>query len=95
MTGFFSRLFGGGKAKEPPAADPVAYEGYVIHPRPVAHSGAFNVAGRIVRQDDPDGEAHEFIRADTCQSYDDAVAMSVRKARQIIDERKDRLIPKA
>ncbi len=40
-----------------------------------------------------DGESrtHELIRADTMGSLDDATAISVAKARQMIDEQGDRL----
>ncbi len=96
MSGFFRRLFGGGGASGGggKAADPVVYNGYIIRPAPKQGDSHYNIAGTIVREDDPEGEAHKFIRADTYATVEDAVTWTVRKARQIIDERGDSLIPK-
>ena len=96
MSGFFKRLFGAGGSNDNAGkpADPVMYKGYIIHAAPKKGDSHFNVAGTIVREDDPDGEVHKFIRADTYASLEDAVTWSVRKAQQIIDEQGDRLIPK-
>ena len=98
MSGFLKRLFGGGggsgAGKAAPAGEPVVYNGYVIRAEPKENNGQYNIAGTITREGDPDGEAHSFIRADTYPSIDDAIAWSERKARQIIDEQGDRLIPK-
>ena len=44
------------------------------------------------QQDFPDGvKEHKFIRVDTHSSKDDAVAFSITKAQQIIDEQGDRI----
>lgn len=96
MAGLFSKLFGrkaGDAANDLGVAE--TYNGYVIRPNPRQDGGQWYVAGTIVREGDADGEAHEFIRADTFTSLDDAVFHSLRKARQIIDEQGERLIPKA
>ena len=94
MSGFFKRLFGGQSTSNGggPAAEPVIYNGYVIQPQPKQESGQWHVAGVITREDAPDGPAHRFIRADTYSSKDDADEFSVRKAKQIIDERGSRLL---
>ena len=96
MSGFFKRLFSGGGSNDNAgeAAEPVTYKGYIIRAKPKKGDSHFNIAGSIVREDDPDGEAHKFIRADTYATVEDAAAWSVRKAQQIIDEQGDRLIPK-
>jgi hypothetical protein len=49
--------------------------------------GQYRVAARIEK----DGRTHDLIRADTMASLDDAVALSLTKARQMIDEQGDRL----
>ncbi len=96
MSGFFKRLFGGGGSSSGggKAAEPVAYNGYIIRAEPKQGDSHFNIAGTIVREDDPEGEVHRFIRADTYATVEDAITWSVRKAQQIIDEQGDRLIPK-
>lgn len=99
MAGFFKRLLGGGGSNDNDGdsggslAEPVVYNGYVIQPQPKQDGGQWNIAGVITREDATGGE-HRFIRADTYTSRDDADAFSIRKARQIIDEQGDRLIPK-
>ena len=78
-------------APEAKAADPVAYNGFVIRPAPLRDGGHWHIAGSIVAADDPDGAVHEFIRADTFTDPDEAVKYTVRKAQQIIDERGNKL----
>lgn len=97
MAGFFKKLFGSGGSNDNGGrvAEPVLYGGYIIRAEPKANNGQYNIAGTITREDDPEGTAHQFIRADTYASLDDAVSWSERKAKQIIDEQGERLIPKS
>jgi hypothetical protein len=78
-------------AEEPPVP-PVEYKGYRIRPAPyLNNSSAYQVAGTI-EKDTPDGvKSHPFVRADTCQSREDAVTFTVTKAQQIIDQQGDRI----
>jgi hypothetical protein len=90
ISGFFGKLFGGsgGGAKE---ADATEYNGYTIRPAPRREAAGWLTVGTIAKQF-PDGvKEHHFIRADTSSSWDDAVALSIRKAKQIIDEQGDRM----
>ncbi len=73
------------------AAEPVAYKDFLIHPAPRREGSHWHIAGSIVSEADPQGPAHEFIRADTFTSLDEAVHFTVIKARQIIDERGKKL----
>ena len=86
---WFSRLFGA-KADQPTAA-PVAgreeHKGFAITPNPIKDGGQFRVDARIEK----DGKTHEMIRADTMASLEQATEISVRKAKQMIDEQGDRL----
>jgi hypothetical protein len=83
-------LFGsGGKAE--PKHEAVEYRGYQIRPAPQRTASGWNTAG-VISKEFPDGtREHTFIRVDTHSSQDDAVAFSVVKAQQIIDEQGDRL----
>ena len=92
MSGFFSKLFGGGGEKQEQAFEAETYEGFVIVPKPVANAGAYNIAGRIHKEGDPDGPCHNFIRADTFPSAEEAVRFTIIKAKQIIDQQGDRLL---
>jgi hypothetical protein len=92
MSGFFSKLFGGSGGKSAPAFEAETYKGYVIEPRPKGTSGTYNIAGNIRKEDDPDGPSHDFIRADTFTSTEEAARFSIIKAKQIIDQQGDRLL---
>ena len=74
------------------AAEPVAYKDFLIRPAPRREGGHWHIAGTIVSEADPQGQAHEFIRADTFTSLDEAVHYTVIKGRQIIDERGKKLL---
>jgi hypothetical protein len=84
-------LFGAGKEPGGKAAEPVNYNGYRITPAPERQASGWNTAG-VISKDFPDGvKEHKFIRVDTHTSKDDAVAFSITKAQQIIDEQGDRI----
>jgi hypothetical protein len=83
-------LFGSGD-KAAPKHDAVEYQGFMIHPAPQRQAAGWNTAGLITKEY-PDGRKEQtFIRVDTHSSQDDAVAFSVIKAQQLIDEQGDRL----
>jgi hypothetical protein len=92
MKGLLGRLFGGGaRAGAAPAGEAVEYNGYRIHPAPFRAEGQFQTAG-LIEKDFPDGrKEHRFIRAERHASQDEAVKFAVIKAKQIIDERGDRM----
>ena len=83
-------LFGsGGKAESKHEA--VEYQGFLIRPAPQRQTSGWNTAG-VITKSFPDGvKEHRFIRVDTHMSKDDAVAFSITKAQQIIDEQGDRI----
>jgi hypothetical protein len=87
------RLFGGGgegRSREP-SAPPVEYRGYRIRAAPYRTEGRYQTAG-IIERDDPAGmKEHRFIRAETHETRDEAITFSIAKAKQIIDERGDRV----
>lgn len=73
------------------AAEAVDYKGYQIYPSPQRTGGGWNTAGVISKSFEDGVKEHRFIRVDTHTSQDDAVAFSVTKAQQIIDEQGDRI----
>lgn len=91
--GFFGRLFGGGGGGSAAAADPVIYNELEIRPAPRNEGGRWLTAGSIAKPGaGPEGDdVHQFIRADTHTSREDAIDFTVRKAKQIIDEQGDSL----
>ena len=85
-----SRLFGGSKGGDaaPAAAGPAEeHKGFTITPTPIREGGSFRVSARIEKGD----QTHTLIRADTINDQEAALAASVRKAKQLIDEQGDRL----
>jgi hypothetical protein len=93
LKAVWARLAGahGASEVERDAAPAVEYKGYRIRPTPFRSNGHYQTAG-IIEKDAPDGvKAHRFIRADTHQSKEDAVAFVISKAKQIIDLQGDRI----
>ncbi len=94
LSGFLRRLTGGEAADDAaaaPAGPALAYEGYAIHAIPRRQGSQWLTAGLITKEF-PDGvKEHYFIRAETHASQDDASAFAVVKAKQIINERGDKL----
>ena len=91
MSGFFSKLFGKKSDAPETAAQSETYKGFVIEPRPKGGSGHYNVAGVIRKQGELDGPAHDFIRADTFTSVEEAARFSIIKAKQIIDQKGEKM----
>jgi hypothetical protein len=89
----FKRLFGGGGgASAKPEPELEVYKDFRIFPAPVAAAGGFRVAARIEKEVDGTLRTHHLIRADICESEDEAAAQATRKARMLIDQRGDRLL---
>jgi hypothetical protein len=88
LRGLFSARAGGAAEA---AGEPVEYKGYTIRPAPEKQSSGWNTAGVISKVFDDGVKEHRFVRVDTHSARDDAIAFSVTKAQQIIDEQGDRL----
>lgn len=90
---FLKRLFGLGSADQPaaPAAEAVEYKGFRIQPAPFKEGGQFQTCALIAKEVDGVTKEHRLIRADRFASIDDARDVSLRKARQMIDEQGERL----
>ena len=85
----FKRLFGGGAEPKKPSVEPEEYRGFLIYPEPAKEAGGYRIAARIEKVTDGQTRTHDLIRADVCSDRDEAVSMSVLKARQVIDEQGD------
>ncbi len=85
---WLSRLFGSaGGGDDAPSAEPEIYKGFSIRPEPMPDAGGFRIAAMIEK----DGRSHHLIRADVIRDRDEAVAASLAKARQMIDEQGERI----
>lgn len=91
------RLLGGlsGTGADPAAqavaGEPVEHDGYVIRPAPFPEAGQYQVAGTIEKTVGGETRTHSFIRADRLADPTEAIAFTVQKARQIIDQQGDRI----
>lgn len=85
------KLFGGGGTKEEPAAEAVEYNGFLIRPAPFIEDGQHQTCGIISKTIDGQLKEHRFIRADRFASRDDAIEVTLRKARQVIDEQGEKI----
>jgi hypothetical protein len=92
LKGIWTRLVSRiGGASDGPAIPAVEYKGYRIRPTPYRSKDQYQTAGTI-EKDTPEGmKQHQFVRADTYHSRDDAIAFTVLKAKQIIDLQGDRI----
>lgn len=83
-----SRLFGGGSG---PEAEPETYKGFRIIPEPIKEAGGLRVCARIEKEVDGETRTHRLIRADMCNSEDQAREISTAKAKTLIDEKGEAL----
>ena len=92
MLGFLKKALGGGAgSREPEPADPVEHEGFTIVATPRKAGSGWSTEGRIGKVIGGEAKEVHFIRADTSTSRDAAIALSVSKARKIIDEQGERV----
>jgi hypothetical protein len=93
LKSILSRIFGGGETSVPRTGpiEPTEYKGYLITPAPYPSRGQFQTAGVIAKDAGSDRREHRFVRAETHATLDEAVAFSIAKGKQIIDEQGERL----
>ncbi len=92
LGGFLRRLTGGGGDGDAAAVGPaLEYNGFTIQPAPRRERGQWLTAG-VISKDFPEGpKSQHFVRAETHASPELARDFSIVKAKQIIDERGDKL----
>ena len=93
---FWKSLFGGGAsgASDPAAARVVTqvdYKGFTIAARPYVEGGQYQVAGTVTKEIGGTLKEHRFVRADRLAGIDEAAAVTVKKAQQLIDQQGDSL----
>ena len=86
----FGRLAGESQVSEEAAEPEVAatdtHHGFELRAAPIREGKGWRVAGSVLKSGEAEENRQDFVRADTCMSKDDAVDISMRKARQIVDE---------
>lgn len=91
---FWKRLFGGGAgAEEAPAGGgkEIEHNGFSVRATPFKQDGQWQCCGVISKEVDGAVKEHRFIRADRFTALDDAIDISLRKGKQMIDEQGDRV----
>ena len=97
MASFLARLFSklGGASQAAGAGGERGtaqeYNGFLIQAAPRHDGSRWLTAGVISKKVGDEQKEHQFIRADTHASREDAEAFSLTKAKQIIDERGENL----
>jgi hypothetical protein len=89
LRALWSRFLGGGTTSAD--VEPVEYNGYRIRPAPYPRNGQYQTSGIIEREVRGEIKEHRFIRAETHPTREAAVAFSIAKAKQLIDEQGERL----
>ena len=69
----------------------VNYQGYDIHPEPLAEGGQYRVNGRITQRIAGTEHSYTLVRADLLPSAAQAAELMVAKAKRMIDEQGSRL----
>ena len=82
---WFSKLFGGSAAAKPAPSE--TYKDFAITPQPQKDASGWRIAALIEK----DGKSYQLIRADVLNDHEAAIAASVSKAKQVIDEQGERL----
>ena len=90
---FWKKLFGSGEGggKTEPASEPVEHDGFIIRATPFTEGGQYQTCGIITKEIGGEVKEHKFIRADRFASRDDAVEVTLRKARQLIDQQGEKI----
>jgi hypothetical protein len=89
IKALWARLFGRGNGE--PSGVAVEYNGYRIRPAPYTRGGQYQTCGIIEKEVRGELKEHRFIRAEAHPSREAAVAFSIAKAKQLIDEQGERL----
>jgi hypothetical protein len=94
LSRLIKRLFPGNNEPNPVTATE-SYSGFEIEAAPMREATGWRVAGRVVWRRGEEALQHEFVRADSFPSQDNATAMSLDKGRQLVDEQGESLFDDA
>lgn len=79
------------KADSATNAEPVSYAGYTIVATPRKVAAGWTTEGNISKEIGGTLKSQHFIRVDTHGDRNDAISLSIQKAKKIIDEQGDAL----
>jgi hypothetical protein len=87
---FLKKLFGSGDNAPAPGKS-IEHEGFTIRAAPFKNGAQYQTAGTIEKEVGGALKKHDFIRAESHASYDDAVEFTLMKGRQIVDQQGERI----
>ncbi|WP_157020361.1 HlyU family transcriptional regulator [Mesorhizobium xinjiangense] len=86
------KLFGGGgEREEESGGEEIEHNGFRIRATPFKEGGQFQTCAVVTKEIGGALMEHRLIRADRFPDQEDAVAASLRKAKQMVDEQGDRM----
>jgi hypothetical protein len=93
MLNFLRGLFGpsGGRRETSPAEASVEYNGATITPSPEKVPGGWRLGATISKETEGQRRVHHLVRADTSPDREALVAMTLVKAKRLLDEQGDHL----
>jgi hypothetical protein len=93
MRKFLRNLFSpASRAGETPRAEAsIEYKGYTITPAPEHGPAGWRVAGTISKEISGERRVHRLDRSDAAPEREAIVAMTIEKAKRVIDEQGDRI----
>lgn len=77
--------------QESPQEEAILYKECRIVPAPQKEGGQFRVAAVITKGEGEEQKVHQFIRSDLIPSRDECLEVTIRKAKQSIDQLGDSL----
>ena len=86
---FLKKLLGSALSDTSVNSSSLTYKGYRIFPAPQRVGAQFRISACIERDVDGEKLSHTLIRVDTFGEKEEAKAVSVAKAKQVIDEQGD------
>ena len=89
LRGLFSA--GRGAGETPRAGESIEYKGYMIIPAPEKGPAGWRVSGTISKEIAGGRRVHRLDRADASPNREAIVAMTIDKAKRVIDEQGDRI----
>ncbi|WP_435141308.1 HlyU family transcriptional regulator [Pseudopelagicola sp. nBUS_19] len=88
---FLKKLFGGNGREGVSSSEVVEHEGFMIYPEPTNEGGTYRVSARIEKVINDELRSQRLLRADTSSNEEEASRTSILKAKQVIDERGEKL----
>ena len=80
-----SRLFGGSSGAKADV-EAVSFQDFSIYAEPEQAGGGYRINARIEKEIDGEIKSHRMIRADTCNSIDEARDLTIAKAKILIEQ---------